>query len=103
MVAGPAAQDAVTRARKLPRLRIGLHVCWSKARPCARPTRVPGLVDAKGYFRTDMARLGLDIALRRDVRRQLGPRSKPQFEALPRYRILTLDHVNAHSISTYIR
>jgi|SRR6185369_11981813 hopanoid biosynthesis associated protein HpnK len=95
MVAGPAAQDAVTRARKLPRLRIGLHVVLVEGAPMLPPDRVPGLVDAKGYFRTDMARLGLDIALRRDVRRQLRAEIEAQFEA---YRAtgLTLDHVNAH-------
>jgi hopanoid biosynthesis associated protein HpnK len=56
---------------------------------------VPGLVDAKGFFRTDMGRLGLDIALRRDVRRQLRAEIEAQFEAF-RVTGLTLDHVNAH-------
>jgi hopanoid biosynthesis associated protein HpnK len=95
MVAGPAAQDAVTRARKLPRLRVGLHVVLVEGRPMLPPERVPGLVDVTGFFRTDMARLGLDIALRRDVRRQLRAEIEAQFEA---YRAtgLALDHVNAH-------
>jgi chitin disaccharide deacetylase len=95
MVAGPAAQDAVTRARKLPRLRVGLHVVLVEGLPMLPPERVSGLVDARGYFRTDMARLGLDIALRQSVRRQLRAEIEAQFEA---YRTtgLALDHVNAH-------
>jgi hopanoid biosynthesis associated protein HpnK len=95
MVAGPAAQDAVACARKLPRLRVGLHLVLVEGSPVLPPERVPGLVDAKGAFRTDMARLGLDIALRRDVRRQLRAEIEAQFEA---YRAtgLALDHVNAH-------
>jgi hopanoid biosynthesis associated protein HpnK len=95
MVAGPAAQDAVTRARKLPQLRVGLHVVLVEGLPVRPPERVPALVDAKGFFRTDMARLGLDIALRREVRRQLRAEIEAQFDAF-RATGLALDHVNAH-------
>jgi hopanoid biosynthesis associated protein HpnK len=95
MVAGLAVQDAVTRAHKLPRLRVGLHVVLVEGLPALPPERIPDLVDAKGSFRTDMARLGLDIALRREVRRQLRAEIEAQFEA---YRAtgLVLDHANAH-------
>jgi hopanoid biosynthesis associated protein HpnK len=95
MVAGPAAQDAITRAQRLPRLRVGLHIVLVEGLPVLPPERVPELLDAKGCFRTDMARLGFDIALRRDVRRQLRAEIEAQFEA---YRTtgLALDHVNAH-------
>src|SRR5436305_10325340 len=71
MMAGAAAQDAVTRAHKLPRLRVGLHVVLVEGSPVLPPDRVPALVDAKGTFRSDMTRLGIAIALRREVRRQL--------------------------------
>src|SRR5262245_20077089 len=81
MVAGPASRDAVARAQKLPQLRVGLHVVLVEGTPTLPPERVPGLVDAKGCFRTDMARLGLDIALRGDVRRQLRAEIEAQFEA----------------------
>jgi hopanoid biosynthesis associated protein HpnK len=95
MVAGPAAHDAVARAEKLPRLRVGLHVVLVEGRPTLPPERVPGLVDAKGAFRTDMARLGIDIALRSNVRRQLRAEIEAQFVAF-RSSGLRLDHVNAH-------
>jgi hopanoid biosynthesis associated protein HpnK len=95
MVAGAAARDAVTRAQNLPRLRVGLHVVLVEGSPVLPPERVPGLVDANGSFRTDMARLGLAIALQRDLRRQLRAEIEAQFEA---YRAtgLALDHANAH-------
>jgi len=95
MVASPAAADAVRRARALPGLRVGLHVVLVEARPALPPERVPDLVGPDGYFRSDMARLGLDIALRPAVRRQVAAEITAQFEA---YRAtgLGLDHVNAH-------
>lgn len=95
MVAAPAAADAVARARRLPGLRVGLHLVLVEARPALTPARIPDLVDSNGVFRTDMARLGLDIALWPSVRRQLADEITAQFEA---YRAtgLPLDHVNAH-------
>jgi hopanoid biosynthesis associated protein HpnK len=79
----------------LPRLRVGLHVVLVEGLPVLPPERVPALVDTNGSFRTDMARLGLAIALRREVRRQLRAEIEAQFEAF-RATGLTLDHVNAH-------
>jgi len=66
-----------------------------EARPALPPERVPDLVGPDGYFRSDMARLGLDIALRPAVRRQVAAEITAQFEAY-RATVLGLDHVNAH-------
>jgi hopanoid biosynthesis associated protein HpnK len=95
MVASPAAADAVQRARALPGLRVGLHVVLIEARPALPPEQIPDLVGSDGQFRSDMARLGFDIALRPAVRRQVAAEITAQFEA---YRAtgLALDHVNAH-------
>jgi chitin disaccharide deacetylase len=95
MVAAPAAADAVARARRLPRLRVGLHVVLVEGRPMLAPDQVPDLVDAGGRFRTDMARLGFDIFSRSAVRRQVRAEMKAQFEAFAATG-LALDHVNAH-------
>ncbi len=46
MVAGPAAADAVARARRLPRLRVGLHLVLVEGRPVLPPEQLPDLVDA---------------------------------------------------------
>jgi hopanoid biosynthesis associated protein HpnK len=95
MVAGPAAEDAIARARRLPRLRVGLHIVLVEGSPKLPAERVPDLVDPRGHFRTDMAWLGFAIATRRAVRRQVRAEIEAQFEAF-RASGLALDHVNAH-------
>ena len=95
MVASPGATDAVKRARALPRLRVGLHVVLVEAKPALPPDRIPDLVAHDGHFRTDMARLGFDIAFRPAVRRQAAAEIMAQFEAYRAFG-LPLDHVNAH-------
>jgi hopanoid biosynthesis associated protein HpnK len=95
MVAGAAASDAIARARRLPRLRVGLHVVLVESRPLLPPEQLPDLVDTSGSFRNDMARLGFDIFVRPSVRRQVRAEIKAQFDAF-RASGLALDHVNAH-------
>jgi hopanoid biosynthesis associated protein HpnK len=95
MVGAAAADDAIARARRLPRLRVGLHLVLVEGRPVLPPQRLPDLVDASGRFRSDMVWLGFDIFARPAVRRQVAAEIEAQFEA---YRAtgLALDHVNAH-------
>lgn len=95
MVASPGAADAVRRARALPDLRVGLHLVLVEAKPALPAERVPDLVGADGHFRSDMARLGCEIALRPAVRRQIAAEIAAQFEAFAATG-LPLDHVNAH-------
>jgi len=95
MVASPGAADAVRRARAMPSLRVGLHIVLVEATPALPPERIPDLVARDGHFRTDMARLGLEIALRPSVRRQIAAEITAQFEAFAATG-LPLDHVNAH-------
>ncbi|GJD76108.1 hopanoid biosynthesis-associated protein HpnK [Methylobacterium goesingense] len=95
MVSAPAAADAVARARRLPSLRVGLHLVMVEAWPTLPPSALPDLVEADGLIRSDMGRLGLDLALKASARRQLAAEIEAQFQA---YRTtgLPLDHVNAH-------
>jgi hopanoid biosynthesis associated protein HpnK len=95
MVAGPAASDAVALARRMPGLRVGLHLTLLEGRPVLPPAQVPSLVDSRGAFRTDIGRFGVDMFTRATVRRQVADEIAAQFEA---YRAtgLPLDHVNAH-------
>jgi hopanoid biosynthesis associated protein HpnK len=96
MVAEPAAADAVARARRLPELGVGLHLTLVEGRPVLPPERLPDLVHrSSGRFRTDMARLGLDIFVHSRVRKQLAAEITAQFEAFAATG-LPLDHVNAH-------
>ena len=95
MVSAPAAADAVARARRLPGLRVGLHLVMVEAWPTLPPAALPDLVDGAGLMRRDMGRLGLDLAARPAARRQLAAEVAAQFEAF-RATGLPLDHVNAH-------
>ena len=95
MVSAPAAADAVARARRLPSLRVGLHLVMVEAWPTLPPKRLPDLVDARGLMRSDMVRLGLDLAAKTSARAQLAAEIEAQFQAY-RETGLPLDHVNAH-------
>jgi chitin disaccharide deacetylase len=95
MVAAPAAADAVARAKAMPSLKVGLHLVLVESRPALPADEVPDLVGDDGFFRTDMARLGFDIALRPTVRAQLRAEIAAQFAAFAATG-LPLDHVNAH-------
>ncbi|WP_157220342.1 hopanoid biosynthesis-associated protein HpnK [Flavisphingomonas formosensis] len=95
MVAGEAADDAVARARRLPRLGVGLHLVLVEAKPALPPEEVPDLVGTDGCFRTDMAMLGLQIAINPAVRRQVEREIEAQFAAFAATG-LAFDHVNAH-------
>jgi hopanoid biosynthesis associated protein HpnK len=95
MVSGAAAADAVTRARALPSLRVGLHLVLVEGRPVLPRQVVPDLVDGNGFFRTDMARAGAAMFFLPHVRRQLAAEIEAQFAAYAATG-LALDHVNAH-------
>jgi len=95
MVAGAAAHDAVTRAKTMPTLRVGLHLVLVEGKPVLPARAVPDLVDANGNFRTDMARAGAAMFFLPKVRAQLAAEIAAQFEAFAATG-LKLDHVNAH-------
>jgi len=95
MVAAPAAADAVARARRLPTLRVGLHLTLVEGTPLLPRHEVSELVDSAGALRTDLAALGARIAFSARARRQLAAEVSAQFEAF-RATGLALDHCNAH-------
>ena len=95
MVAGPAAEDAVRRARALPSLRVGLHLVVIEGPAVSPPAEIPDLVDAAGQFPSDQMRLGFRYFFRPSVRRQLAHEIRAQFAAFAATG-LTLDHANAH-------
>jgi hopanoid biosynthesis associated protein HpnK len=95
MVAGDAAADAVERARRLPTLRVGLHVVLADGRATSPRSEIPQLVDDQGRFGDAMVRDGLRFFFLPRVRAQLAHEIRAQFEAFAATG-LTLDHVNAH-------
>ncbi|MEQ5838038.1 hopanoid biosynthesis-associated protein HpnK [Paraburkholderia acidicola] len=95
MVAAPAADDAVERARRLPGLRVGLHLVLADG-PAQLPHAViPDLVDAQGRFGDNMVRDGFRFFFLPQVRAQLAREIRAQFDAFARTG-LPLDHVNTH-------
>jgi chitin disaccharide deacetylase len=95
MVAGPAAADAVERARRLPGLRVGLHLVLVEGPAVLPPERIPGLVGADGQFPSGQARLGVRYFFDPAVRRQLAAEIAAQYAAFAATG-LTLGHADAH-------
>jgi len=95
MIGAAAAADAVERARRLPTLRVGLHLVLADGAPSLSPQQVPDLVDEQGRFGSAMACDGVRFFFLPQVRRQLAAEIRAQFEAFAATG-LRLDHVNAH-------
>jgi hopanoid biosynthesis associated protein HpnK len=95
MVGGPAAADAVRRARGLPGLRVGLHLVAVEGPAVLPPAAIPALVDARGWFPSDQLRLGLRYFFLPHVRRQLAAEIRAQFAAFAATG-LRLSHADAH-------
>src|ERR1700692_66898 len=95
MVAGDAAADAVERARRLPTLRVGLHVVLADGRATSPRSEIPQLVDEQGRFGDAMVRDGVRFFFLPRVRAQLAHEIRAQFEAFAATG-LVLDHVNTH-------
>ncbi|WP_428381806.1 hopanoid biosynthesis-associated protein HpnK [Nevskia ramosa] len=95
MVGAAAVADAVERAKRLPRLGVGLHLVLADGPAVSRPETIPDLVDARGRFGDHMARDGFRFFFLPHVRRQLAIEIRAQFEAF-RATGIALDHVNVH-------
>ncbi|WP_291521756.1 hopanoid biosynthesis-associated protein HpnK [Acidithiobacillus sp.] len=95
MVAAPAAEDAVTRARELPRLGVGLHLTLVDGTPLLPAEQVPDLVDKQGRFAADLWLRGVRYFFLPQVRKQLAAEIRAQFAAFAATG-LELDHANAH-------
>ncbi|HEY1505222.1 MAG TPA: hopanoid biosynthesis-associated protein HpnK [Stellaceae bacterium] len=95
MVTGEAAADAVARAKRLPKLGVGLHLVLVDGAPVLAPAQIPDLVGSDGRFSANVFAQGVRIFCLPSVRRQLAAEIRAQLEAF-RATGLTLDHVNAH-------
>lgn len=95
MASGSAAADAIARARRMPGLRVGLHVVLVEGRPVLPVSAVSRLVDHTGEFHSGMTALGTLIALSGRARRQAAAEITAQFEVFLAGG-LSLDHCNAH-------
>lgn len=95
MVTGDAAADAVVRAKRLPKLGVGLHLVLVDGVPVLPPEQIPDLVGRDGRFSPNVFTQGLRIFCLPAARRQLAAEIRAQLAAF-RATGLALDHVNAH-------
>lgn len=96
LVGGLSAQDAVARAKRMPKLRVGLHVAVTDAKPVLDPSEIPLLVDEDGQLSGKLLRSGLRFFASKAVQAQLRAEIRAQFEAFAATG-MTLDHVNGHN------
>lgn len=96
VVTGEAAGDAIARARRMPKLGVGLHVALLDAPAALCNEQIPDLmdIDGRGLGRSTW-KTGSKIAVSSKVRRQALAEIRAQFE-LFRNSGLALDHVDGH-------
>jgi len=95
MVAAPAAAEAISIARQLPRLRVGLHLVLTDGWPVLSQREIPDLVGQDGRFGDRMVLDSFRYCASARMRSQLRAEIRAQFEAFARSG-LQLDHVNTH-------
>lgn len=95
MVAGPAVDDAIERAKRNPSLNVGLHLVVIEGAAVLPHTRLPVITQSDGWFSSSQVGLGVDYFFRPEGRAELAAEITAQFEAFQRTG-LTLDHANAH-------
>lgn len=95
MVGADAAADAIERARRMPSLRVGLHLVLADGQASLAASEIPYLVNRNGRFGNAMVRDGLRFFFLPRVRAQLEQEIRAQFEAFAATG-LSLDHVNTH-------
>jgi len=96
MLNEPGFEEAVALAREHPRLGVGLHLTLLCGHSTLPPEKIPGLVNEKGEFDFNPARVGFRYFLkRRDLRAQLHAEILAQFEKF-RATGFPLDHVDSH-------
>jgi len=96
MVSAPAAADAISRAKSLPNLHIGLHLVLVCGDACLPHSEIPDLADTQNKFSENLVISGCRMFFLSRVRRQLAAEIRAQFDAFKKTG-LRLDHVNAHN------
>jgi hopanoid biosynthesis associated protein HpnK len=95
MVGAPAADDAISRARGMPALGVGLHLTLLEGIPVLPPEKVPGLVGPDGRFSSDPVSFGAALFFSPELRRQARAEISAQFQQFGQTG-LVMDHINGH-------
>jgi hopanoid biosynthesis associated protein HpnK len=96
MVTAPAAADAIARAKRLPRLAVGLHLVLVQGEPALPREEIAPLIEANGAFLDSPAAAGMRYFFRPGARAALAREIRAQFQAFARTG-LPLDHVDGHT------
>ncbi|MCF3947939.1 hopanoid biosynthesis-associated protein HpnK [Acidiphilium sp. AL] len=95
MVAGPAAADAVARAKRLPDLKVGLHLVLVDGDSVLGHRALPHITTPDGRFGADQVARGFRYFFSPAARRELELEIRAQFEAF-RATGLALHHADSH-------
>jgi chitin disaccharide deacetylase len=95
MVAGDAVGEAVSMARGMPQLAVGLHIVVVDGPATLAPHQIPHLVQSNGRFPSDPLPVGLRYAFSRAARQELAAELHAQFERFAATG-LPLAHVDGH-------
>ncbi|CAG4903896.1 unnamed protein product [Acidocella sp. C78] len=95
MVAAPAAPDAVARAKRLPDLRVGLHLVLVEGASVLGHAALPNITGADGRFGSDQVARGFRYFVSPAARRELAAEIRAQFEAFAATG-LPLHHADSH-------
>lgn len=90
-----ACDEAVALAKQAPALGTGLHLTFLHGHAALPPSRIPGLVTARGEFSYDPVWTGMRYFFQRSLRAQLRLEMEAQLERFAATG-LPLDHVNGH-------
>jgi hopanoid biosynthesis associated protein HpnK len=101
MVTAPAAGDAVSRAKNLPNLNIGLHLVLVDGDSILGHAKLPHITTPDGKFPRAQAALGLRYFFSPAARRELAAEIRAQFTAyaatgLPLHHADTHKHMHLH-------
>jgi hopanoid biosynthesis associated protein HpnK len=95
MVAAPAAQDAISRAKNLAGLNVGLHLVLVDGDSLLGHAKLPHITTADGKFRRNQIALGFQYFFSPAARRELAAETQAQFAAFAATG-LALHHADAH-------
>lgn len=95
MVAGAAAQDAIKRAKKMPNLKVGLHLVVIEGPAILPYSEIPLIINSDNQFPSDQLKMGIDYFFNKKIQYQLRKEIKAQLQAFTDTG-LVLDHVDVH-------
>ena len=95
MMGEASVPDAVSRAKRMPGLAVGLHITLTSGHAVLPVSEIPDLVDKDGRFDDNMVRAGIKYFFFPKIRKQLEKEIRAQFEAFQKTGLF-LDHVNTH-------